>query len=269
MIVITGKNGYISNGLKNFLSEKGYDVKTVSVRNTDDPNIFEGASVVVHAAGIVHIKAKPRIYHEVNFELSKKLAEYAKRSGTEHFIFISTMSVYGLTEGEITENTPVIPKNPYGRSKLMAEESIRQLADEKFKVTVIRPPMVYGKNCPGNYAKLSALVKKTPVFPLVNNKRSMIYAQNLYNCIKKIIDDRLTGVILPQNSEYVNTSTLCAEIARCGKKKLLLLSGLGKIAERLPFNVAKKIFGSLYYGKNSYFSNDIIDFENSIKYTES
>ncbi len=268
MIVITGRNGYISKGLKKFLTEKGHKVKSVSVRGEIDEDIFKDADVVVHAAGIVHIKAEKRLYHEVNYELTKKLAEIAKESEVGHFIFISTMSVYGKTEGEINKDTPLLPNNPYGKSKLLAENAVLKLTDDKFSVTVIRPPMVYGKGCPGNYARLSALVRRIPLFPLVNNKRSMIFCGNLYNCIKKIIDNNIVGIITPQNSEYVNTSVLCQKIAECANKKLELSSFFGSIVSSLPLGIAKKMFGSLYYGEDTAFSADIVDFDTSVRITE-
>ena len=268
MIAITGKNGYISTGLELFLKKRGYETKLVSVRENIGKDIFKNTDVVVHAAGIVHIKAKEDIYRKINVDLTKKLAETAKQNGVGHFIFISSMSVYGMIEGEITADTPPSPTNEYGRSKLEAEQNIEKLADSNFKVTILRPPMVYGKNCPGNYSRLSGLISKISFFPLMDNKRSMIFCENLYNCIKKIIDEKISGIVHPQNKDYVNTSMMCAEIAKCKKRRLFLSKKLGKVLSILPFNTIKKVFGSLYYSKDIVFTNDIVDLKKSIELTE-
>src|SRR5699024_4004170 len=88
--------------------------------------------------------------------------------------FLSTMSVYGLNEGIINEHTPLKPKTHYGKSKLQAEERIKLLATDTFKVAIIRPPMIYGKGCKGNYQRLRKLALMTPVFPDIYNYLRMI-----------------------------------------------------------------------------------------------
>src|SRR5699024_450683 len=89
------------------------------------------------------------------------------------------MSVYGLEEGVIDDNTPLNPTTHYGKSKLQAEEKINELNNNSFKVAIVRPPMIYGKGCKGNYQRLRRLALITPVFPYIDNKRSMIYIDNL------------------------------------------------------------------------------------------
>ena len=84
--------------------------------------------------------------------------------------------------------------------------AVRELADEKFKVIVLRPPMIYGKGSKGNYPKLAKLAKKLPIFPNVDNERSMLYIENLceFLCqimlVKTIKENSI--VLIPQNSEW-------------------------------------------------------------------
>src|SRR5699024_4946803 len=110
-------------------------------------------------------KKNASLYYVVNRDLTDAVAKKAKNEGVKHFIFLSTMSVYGLNEGIINEHTPLKPKTHYGKSKLQAEERIKLLATDTFKVAIIRPPMIYGKGCKGNYQRLRKLALMTPVFP--------------------------------------------------------------------------------------------------------
>src|SRR5699024_1442174 len=135
------------------------------------------------------------------FDIAKK----AKNEGVCHFMFLSTMNVYGLETGIIDVNTPLEPRSNYGKSKLQAEQQIGTLNSEKFKVAIIRPPMIYGKNCPGNYQRLRWIALRAPIFPDLDNKRSMIYVDNLSAYMGHLIDTKAEGVFFPQNREYVNT----------------------------------------------------------------
>ena len=269
MIAITGKNGYICTSLKNYFDKSGAEAECVDVRGNIAEDIFAGVDTVIHAAGIVHNKkADKELYQKVNVGLTKKLAEFAKKNGVKHFVFFSSMSVFGMDEGEINKTAAPAPVSEYGKSKLAAEKILLGMQSDAFKITVLRPPIVYGKDCPGNYALLSKLVKFSPVFPLVDNKHSMIYIENLCACVDKILREEITGVIHPQNKEYVNTSDMCALIAEYSGKRLYLMRPLGKIASNIKISAAKKAFGSLYYAEDISFSNDIYAFEDTIRLTE-
>ena len=116
-------------------------------------------------------------------------ARKAKEDGVSQFIFMSSIIVYGNEgqKGIINQNTKENPADFYGRSKLMAEEGLKVLEDENFKVAVIRPPMIYGKDSKGNYPRLSKMAKKLPFFPYVANQRSMLHIDNLCELIYLII----------------------------------------------------------------------------------
>lgn len=182
------------------------------------------------------------LYFRVNRDLAYEVAKKAKKEGVSQFIFLSSMSVYGMETGVITRDTVPQPKSLYGKSKLEAEKLIEHLNDQTYKVAILRPPMVYGKGCKGNYPKLATLAKITPLFPDIDNKRSMIYVDNLSKFLKVIIDDNQSGLFFPQNNEYVKTSELVKLIAKYNNKKIRLTKLFNPIINSLKFNSTVKKF---------------------------
>ena len=230
--------------------------------------------VVYHVAGIAHRKEtneNRELYYKVNRDLAYKVARKSKAEGVKQFIFLSTMGVYGLETGIIDEKTPLKPNNAYGKSKFEAEELIKQLENKTFKVAVIRPPMVYGKGCKGNYQRLAKLALKTPIFPDIDNKRSMIYIDNLSEFVRVLIDNNDSGLFWPQNSEYVNTSDMVRLIAEFHARKIVFTKAFNPLIRMLNIGIINKVFGDLIYMRESlgYDSNyDICNFDKSINYTE-
>ncbi|MGB4351276.1 MAG: NAD-dependent epimerase/dehydratase family protein, partial [Tissierellaceae bacterium] len=213
-ILITGKNSYIGSRFEEWLAKypDKYKVDAISLRDESwKEKDFSEYDVIYHVAGIAHrkeTKENRELYYAVNRDLAYEVAKKSKQDGIKQFIFLSTMSVYGLESGVIDEYTPLKPKSNYGKSKLQAEELIKPLEDDSFKIAILRPPMVYGKGCKGNYPRLAKLAKITPIFPDIDNKRSMIYIDNLSEFVRLLIDDYSSGLFLPQNSEYVKTSEM-------------------------------------------------------------
>jgi len=278
-ILITGKNSYVGNSFAEWVSQypDKYEVDKISLRNDDwKKKDFSKYDVVLHVAGIAHRKEKKRdkdLYFRVNRDLAYEVAKKAKKEGVSQFIFLSSMSVYGMETGVITRDTVPQPKSLYGKSKLEAEKLIEHLNDQTFKVAILRPPMVYGKGCKGNYPKLAKLAKITPLFPDIDNKRSMIFVDNLSKFLKVIIDNNQSGLFFPQNNEYVNTSELVELIAKYNNKKIKLTKLFNPIINSLKFNsTVKKIFGTLIYEKNIsinlYQYVDFVDLKESVKLTE-
>jgi UDP-glucose 4-epimerase len=179
------------------------------------------------------------------------------------------MSVYGKDAGVITRETAPDPRSNYGKSKLQAEEGINALASEDFKVCTIRPPMVYGKGCKGNFQTVVKIVKKSPVFPRIKNERSMIYIDNLCAFVKLCADEGLNGLYLPQNKDYVRTLDMARSIsAQLGKKRYFsVLLGFGVRLLRPFVSAAKKGFGTLIYQNTEDFdfAYNVTDFEDSMR----
>ena len=269
-VLITGKNSYVGKNIGNFLLYKNMEVKYVSVRNGISEDEFTDVDVVVHCAAIVHKKeAKFAIlYDKVNYELTVDIAEKAKKKGVKQFIFMSTMAVYGKSEGVINGNTPLQPKTLYGESKLKAEKALEKIVDENFKVSIIRPPMVYGRSCPGNYKKLRMLALKLPVFPLVENKRSFIYVENLAYFVWNTISEGKEGIFMPMDSKTESTDTMSKYICSVNNKEIKFSPFLGKMVKKIPLNSLKKAFGSLYYGNDIAEVVSFTGFQEAINYTE-
>ncbi|WP_326929628.1 NAD-dependent epimerase/dehydratase family protein [Bacillus sp. m3-13] len=184
-ILITGKHSYVGKNLEKWLNKYPPDLYlTDSISLRDDSwkeKDFSKYDVVFHVAGIAHIKEteeNAHLYYKVNRDLAYETAKKAKNDGVNLFVFLSSMSVYGIESGLIDKHTPPRPISNYGKSKLEAEYLIEDLADDNFKVIILRPPMIYGKGCNGNYPKLVNLAKKSPFFLDIKNKRSMIYIDN-------------------------------------------------------------------------------------------
>lgn len=254
-VLITGKSSYIGDSVREYLSQEPNQY-AVEIKDTigwnPKPNDFSSFDVVFNVAGIAHIKEtreNRNLYYEVNRDLAVKIATAAKEAGVKQFILLSTMSVYGVVKGRITKDTPTNPMNAYGRSKVEADEAIERLADDSFKFACLRPPMVYGKGCKGNYQRLREFALKSPLFPEFDNKRSMIYIGNLCEFVKNCIDYEKEGLFFPQNAEYTKTSDMVERIAACYGKKIKLTKVFNWAIRIVPLKVLEKVFGDLIYEK--------------------
>ena len=254
-ILITGANSYIGTQFETYLAKwpDKYQVDTIDmIDGTWRNKSFKGYDVVFHVAGIVHQKEKKEcreLYQKVNGELPFEVAKKAKKEGVKQFIFLSSMSVYGKDIGVINKNTMPKPKTYYGKSKLHAEELLSVFEGNDFKVCVLRPPMVYGKGCRGNYNSIIKIVKCFSFFPKIKNKRSMIHVLNLSAFLKKAVDNELNGLFFPQNSRYVSTYELANQIASEMNKKIHMSYLLGFfVICMFPFSKkVRKAFGNLTY----------------------
>ena len=262
-ILITGKNSYTGTNLANLLLTHGHKINSLSLHDSNWENEnFSGFDSIFHAAGIAHDDAKKindsskDLYFEINSNLAYNTALKAKREGVKQFIYMSSAIIYGESapigqEKFITRDTTPNPASFY-ESKLLAENLLTPLNDENFKICILRCPMIYGKSCKGNYPVLAKLAQKLPVFPKINNTRSMLYIKNFAEFVRLIIENQERGIFWPQNNEYSNTSELVKLIAHSHGKKILLLSGfqcaLKILAKKIK--LVNKAFGSLAYSQD-------------------
>ncbi len=264
-ILITGANSYIGTSFANYLAQSEfagkYQVDTLDMigdawRSYD----FSGYDAVYHVAGIAHSDngkisdERAKLYYAVNTDLTVECAKKAKDAGVKQFIFMSSAIVYGDSapigkEKLITRDTPVNPANCYGDSKVQAENGIRPLDCDTFKVVILRPPMIFGKGSKGNYPLLSKLAQKLPVFPKVENRRSMLYIGNLVEFVRLMIENGEHGTFWPQNPQYSNTSEVISLIAKAHNKRCVLIPGFGWALKLMSHatGLVNKAFGNLAY----------------------
>ena len=252
-VLIAGAGSYIGESRTARLDPSRFQCDTLDMRGSAWRGFeFTPYQAVVLVAGIAHQKetAENRaLYDQVNHRLAAEAGQKAKREGVQQFVFFSSMSVYGLEVGRIHADTPEHPVTAYGQSKLRAEHALRALEGDSFRVAVLRPPMIYGPGCKGNYPRLSRLIRKLRVFPRVNNERSMLYIGTLCQFMEALLQSGEGGLFFPQNGAYVSTNALAQAIAKAHKFRLLLLPGVGKLIERLSQRggTLGKVFGTLTY----------------------
>ena len=310
-ILITGAHSYVGEQVEQYLEEynqklcsdypasKRYFIDTISLFGDEwKKKDFSCYDVIFHVAGIAHqddetrevkktVHGKSTLnkedgqeakYYAVNRDLAIACAKKAKAEGVKQFIFMSSMIVYsGIKQDCITLKTPMKAKNYYGDSKLQADLALQELQSDQFNVVILRPPMIYGEGCKGNYPKMVKLAKVLPFFPVVGNRRSMLYIENLAEFVRLMIENGERGVFFPQNKEYVDTGEMIREIARVHHWTCISIPGTRKFVEALqsmPGKIGilgKKAFSSKYYREDcSWYIEDyqIFSFKESIRRTE-
>ena len=271
-VLITGAGSYIGEMFQAYATEhypENFSIDTLDMLDSAwrDAN-FSKYDIVYHVAGIAHADVRnvsvdvKEKYYSVNTDLAIKVAKKAKEVGVKEFIFMSSMVVYGKSapygkKKVVDEHTVPSPANFYGDSKLQADVGVRDLASDDFKVVVLRPPMVYGKGSKGNYPTLAKLAKKLPVFPGVDNERSMLYIENLCEFLCRVMLVREIKenavVLVPQNAEWTRTGTMVQEIAKVsgkGIRELGILNPAVLVGSKMPGEIGglvNKAFGNSCY----------------------
>ena len=267
-ILITGAGSYIGTAVRDWLAAYGghYEVTELNMHGDQwKQHDFSKYDTIFHVAGIAHAdtgkvsKEEKQLYYEVNRDLAIAAAKKAKASGVKQFIYMSSMIIYGesspIQDGRrrITSLTRPQPANFYGNSKWQGDRGVRALETEDFKVCVLRPPMIYGKGSRGNYKLLAGLAGITPIFPFVNNERSVLHIDNLCEFVRLMIENEESGIFFPQNVEYADTSIIVSLIAQARGKKIWITKSLTPavyLASVLPGRIgalAAKAFGSFSY----------------------
>lgn len=277
-LLLTGASGFIGSSLR--LPEE-IRVTPLSVRGDAWKSMdFSRFDAIVHAAGIAHVSPNPDMagtYHAVNCVRTLEIAEKAKREGVELFVFLSSIIVFGAptaagTHAPIAPDTPPRPENAYGQSKLDAENGLRALETDAFRVAILRLPMIYGRGCKGNYTRLAALSRKCPVFPKFDNRRSMLYIENLSALIGQIALDRPSGTYHPRDGKPRSTSEIARAICACHGKRCVQTRLLAPAVRLMGGRgIVRRAFGDQEYAPEmpDYPSNyRLFDFESAIRRTE-
>jgi UDP-glucose 4-epimerase len=265
-ILITGASGFVgSHALPIFKKKYNVDTNSLKGRNPEDFELNK-YEVILHLSGIAHQtkQISPVEYESVNHKLPVQFAKRAKEQGVGHFIFISTVKVYGENADKaLKENSACTPVDPYGQSKLNAEKDLLAMNSDSFIVSVIRPALIYGKGVKGNLAKLVNLIRAVPVipFPLIHNKRSLVYVENLVAMVDRIMEKKMPGVFLACDINNISTSQIISAFATQLKKKSVFIPipafTKNLIRRFFPYKY-DRLFGSFVV--DSSFSNQKLDF---------
>ncbi len=266
-LLITGASGFIgSYFMANY--KDTYDLQKFSFLH-DDVDVLDVASVdaVLHLSALVHKMggASDAEYERVNITQMLVLAKKAKEGGVRRFVFMSSVKVYGEeSDGVYKEDSPCVPQDTYARSKLEAENLLRELADESFEVFIIRTPIVYGYGVKANIKSLQNLVKYVPILPFANikNRRSLVSVGNLCHLVDVVLRLPLGAVCeatLPSlNKSYesiflaaddtpISTTKLIELMAKSMDKKIILfkIPLFETLLKFLKPSFHKRLYGSL------------------------
>lgn len=278
-VVVTGANGFVGRHLVGVLQGRGVDFLALSRTgtSTDYPGltisflgdveamkaVLNGYSVVIHVAARAHVMQDSvsdpiAEYRRVNTEITLNLAKAAVAAGVRRFIFISSIKVHGeetALGSPYRASDTLMPDDPYGLSKLEAEQGLMKLASETgLEVVIIRPPLVYGPGVKGNFASLIKLMRKGLPLPLgaIHNKRSLVGIDNLVDLIIRCIDHpaATNQVFLAGDGEDLSTTELLLALAEATGRPARLIpvpAGLLNLGAALLGKraVAQRLLGSL------------------------
>ena len=279
-VLITGAGSFVGESVRKYIldTSKDFEIDAVDTMNdvwkTAD---FSKYDVVYHVAGIAHVDPKPEmapLYYKVNRDLTVEIAKHAKENGVKQFIFMSSRIVYhaskSLKGNVTTAQTQPDPNDFYGDSKLQAENGLKELECETFKICILRPPMIYGPGNKGNLPRLGWLATKVPVFPAWHNKRSMLYVGNLAEFVKQIILREMSGTFFPQNAEMADTVEIVRHFAKEHNHKIWITRIFNPLVWLGSFFLPAipKMFSDSYYvpEMSKYdFEYQLVSFEESIK----
>lgn len=278
-ILITGANGFVGLQAASTLKRNGHTVKC-AVRSSNNtvagydnyviPNMskdsnwdaaLEGIDAVIHLVAKTHSADDSRnqlqAYREVNVEITKAICLAIKRSSVRHLIFLSSIKVHGETTDKhpFTESSPTTPEDAYGQTKLEAEQMIKELLqDSNVICTIVRPPLIWGKEYKGNLAAMqSAILKGYPIpFSGIRNARSIVKIDTITAFLAACLSqsEHAAGTFLLGEARPVSTPELFFMLGKSlGVKPRLFfvppvaLSVLFKVSGRK--NLIKKLLRNL------------------------
>lgn len=244
-ILLTGSNGFLGKYIYERLS-LNHQVFTLCRRQTCDfrcdlaeciPSFSQDFEIVVHAAGKAHSTPKNNFeidqFDKINVQGTRNLLNGLRKIGApKYFVFISSVSVYGLISGlNISENSPLLANDPYGMSKINAEDIIKNWCEKhNVKCTILRLPIIVGINPPGNLGDMIKGLKSGYYFNIAggNAKKSMVLASDVS---KFILNAAQTGGIFNlTDGNHPSFNELSNHIAK----------SMGKIfVPNLPYSIAK------------------------------
>ncbi|NET34797.1 MAG: NAD-dependent epimerase/dehydratase family protein [Cyanothece sp. SIO1E1] len=254
-ILLTGASGFIGSRFQeqyaNLYQIVPFSLQTGGVEDID----FADIDAIVHLAGIAHrMEPTPdELYYRINHGLTIKLATAARGGGVRHFVFMSTIKVYGEIKEEeeaITEKTDCQPSDAYGESKRRAEVDLRNLEATNFRVAIVRTPVVYGPGVKGNIKRIMELANRPIPLPFgkIENARSMVALDNLLALLERILNTNASGTFLPTDPSPLSTTHLVSSIRKeLGHRPKLVALPLPFrwLFKRIKPQLYTRLFGSL------------------------
>lgn len=276
IMLVTGSNGFVGKSLCRTLRVGGSTVRAAvrKAAGADEINVgdlngktdwriaLQGCDVVFHLAARVHVMSDRdqdplRAYRDVNVDGTLNLARQAVQAGVRRFVFVSSVKVNGesTTTQPFRSSDVPMPCDPYGQSKMEAEQALQQLGRETgLEVVIVRPPLVYGPGVKANFLNLIKLVQKGVPLPFgsISNFRSMVALDNLVDllivCNKH--PDAPGNIFMVSDGADMGIKELVTKIANAMNKRLWLVPvpvGLMIGAAKLlgKQGVVDRLFGSL------------------------
>jgi len=253
-ILITGASGFLGGAIVDLLCQKQIPVRAIVHRNrpafptgvevgvitslnasTSWSGVLKNVSAVVHCAARVHVMRDDQATaleacRQINTEGTLNLAHQAATAGVTRFLFISTIGVHGAeTEnGPFHADSPASPQTPYAQSKWEAEEGLREIArDTGMEIVIIRPPLIYGKDAPGNFTSLLSAVNRYLPLPLgaVHNHRSFAAVENVADLVLCCLEHSAAAnqAFLVSDGDDLSTSAFIRKIATVQGKVSMLI----------------------------------------------
>lgn len=279
-ILISGGSGFVGSILSGIVSDARYIIRNSQLNNFDDvfeiesfdantkwDGAFDGISTIIHLAGLAHNKnVSNSAFDIVNNQGTLHFANQAVKAGVKRFVFVSSIGV----NGAVTDEKPFCysdkpsPQNPYTISKYKAELGLKKLSEETgLEVVIVRAPLIYGINAPGNFGALTRLIDKSPFLPfgLSNNRRDFISVQNFADLLMICAShpDAAGHTFLASDCETVSIKQFTSAIGR----------GLGKTIIQLPVPISLMHLAARLAGKSAMaeqlFGNLQIDSSNTQK----
>ena len=249
-ITLTGGSGFIGSRLLTILTNNDFNVLALERKNPllnigantkykiigDFCDIIDwqehliGTDCIIHLANKAHLQKRSSAdtYTKINRDATLNLALSAANLGIKRFIYISTIGVLGTSSSDtnvFNNNSEYDPQDNYSLSKMEAEIGLKKISkDFEMEIIVIRPPLVYGANAPGNFSRLLSLVDLD--FPLpfkkMTEKKNMISLENLCDfithCISSKLSSKYNAFVISDDSEW-STAELVSLISKYMKNK--------------------------------------------------
>lgn len=249
-LLVTGATGFVGRSLIEALKLSEHDAipcvrKEAGLRgerlvgtldgSTDWSSLLAECHVVIHLAARVHVMKEKsedplQEFRKTNVAGTLNLARQAAAIGVKRFVFLSSVKVNGESTDAgavFSSSSSPRPEDPYGISKLEAEQGLQKIAAATgMEIVIIRAPLVYGRGVGANFARLVELVRKEIPLPFgsLDNRRSLIAIDNLTSFISLCVSHpKAAGeTFLVSDDEDVSTAELVRRIAAAEGRSITL-----------------------------------------------